>query len=106
MSLAAWALAVALFGAVGTVANMLASWSTYMRIRPRAEVDAKWFIFGAHEWEDPMGVFLVDITNTSQSEIKVRDISLRVDLAPQEIVPIDGAPFGCPKPASQPLSTA
>ncbi|MDL5202269.1 hypothetical protein [Streptomyces sp. ALI-76-A] len=92
MSLAAWALAVALFGAVGTVANMVASWSTYRRVRPRADVDTKWFIFGAHEWEDPMGVFLVDITNTSQSEIKVRHLSLRVDLAPQELVPIDDGP--------------
>ncbi|MFW6724989.1 hypothetical protein ACHZ98_33585 [Streptomyces sp. MAR4 CNY-716] len=92
MSLAAWALAVALFGAVGTVANMVASWSTYRRVRPRAEVNAKWVIIGAHEWEDPMGVFLVDITNTSQSEIKVRHLSLRVDLAPQEIVPADDGP--------------
>ncbi|MFF0807976.1 hypothetical protein [Streptomyces albogriseolus] len=92
MSLAAWALAVALFGAVGTVANMIASWSTYRRVRPRAEVDAKWLIIGAHEWEDPLGIFLVDITNTSQSEIKVRNVSLRVDLAPQEIIPVDGKP--------------
>lgn len=92
MSIEAWALAVALFSAVGTVANMVASWSTYRRIRPRGEVDAKWVIFGAHEWEDPMGIFLVDITNTSQSEIRVRTISLRIDLAPQEFMPVDSRP--------------
>ncbi|MBP5931184.1 hypothetical protein ACWC4E_11070 [Streptomyces sp. NPDC001273] len=89
MSSNAIAIAAASISAVCTAANMTASWFTYKRVKPRAEVDAKWFIFGAHEWEDPMGVFLVDITNMSQSEIKVRHISLRVDLAPQEIVPID-----------------
>lgn len=89
MSLPVIAIIVASLSAAGTVANMVAAWSNYRRVKPRAEVDAKWFIFGAHEWEDPMGAFLVDITNMSQSEIKVRHISLRVDLAPQEIVPID-----------------
>ncbi|MFD8457646.1 helix-turn-helix domain-containing protein [Streptomyces antimycoticus] len=42
---------------------MAAARSTYKRVKPRAEVDAKWVIFGAHEWEDPMGIFMVDITN-------------------------------------------
>ncbi|MFB7247892.1 hypothetical protein ACFCYX_36135 [Streptomyces populi] len=89
MSLPVIAIIVASLSAAGTVANMVAAWSNYRRVSPRAEVSAKWLIFGAHEWEDPMGIFLVDVTNTSQSQIKIRDLSLRIDLAPQEIAPVD-----------------
>ncbi|MFD7314931.1 hypothetical protein [Streptomyces sp. NPDC059883] len=92
MSSNAIAIVAASVSAVCTGANMAASWFTYKRVKPRAEVDVKWVIFGAHEWEDPMGIFMVGITNTSQSEIRVRHISLRVDLAPQEFVPIDAGP--------------
>ncbi|MEU1495890.1 hypothetical protein [Streptomyces sp. NPDC005732] len=92
MSSNAIAIVAASVSAVCAGANMAASWSTYKRVKPRAEVDAKWVIFGAYEWEDPMGIFMVDITNTSQSEIRVRHISLRVDLHPQDFVPIDAGP--------------
>ncbi|MEU6649325.1 hypothetical protein ABZ904_07735 [Streptomyces sp. NPDC046900] len=90
MSLPVIAIIVASLSAAGTVTNMVAAWSNYRRVTPRAEVSAKWFIFGAHEWEDPVGIFLVDVTNTSQSQIKIRDLSLKIDLAPQKIMPIDG----------------
>ncbi|MFF4724400.1 hypothetical protein ACFY3M_03495 [Streptomyces mirabilis] len=89
MSSNAIAVVAASISAVCTAANMAASWSTYRRARPRAEVTSHWLIFGAHEWEDPMGVFLVDITNQSQSEIRVRDLFLRIELTPQTIMPID-----------------
>ncbi|MGK3943168.1 hypothetical protein ABK046_32615 [Streptomyces caeruleatus] len=89
MSLPVIAIIVASLSAAGTVANMVAAWSNYRRVTPRAEVSAKWFIFGAHEWEDPVGIFLVDVKNTSQSQIKIRDLWLKIDLALQKIVPMD-----------------
>ncbi|MEU1477783.1 hypothetical protein [Streptomyces sp. NPDC005760] len=41
MSLAAWALLVASLSAAGTVANMISSWATYKRRRPRVEVSCQ-----------------------------------------------------------------
>ncbi|MGW6738649.1 hypothetical protein [Streptomyces sp. NPDC055013] len=68
MSLAAWALLIASISAVGTVANMIASWATFKRRRPRVKVRARW----VSRAEDHAGEYLnVDLTIVNHGESSV-----------------------------------
>ncbi|MFF4888137.1 hypothetical protein ACWD6Q_36025 [Streptomyces nigra] len=51
MSLAAWAILVASLSALFTGLNMLASWSTYRRVRPRIKIHVSWNDFGGPNQE-------------------------------------------------------
>ncbi|MFE5679407.1 hypothetical protein ACFQ7B_34220 [Streptomyces erythrochromogenes] len=88
MKLPEIAIIVAACSAVFTASNMLVSLATYRRIKPRVEVTHEWFLFGVQEWEieSEMGMFLVRLSNKSQTAVSVRDVYLNLELDANDIV--------------------
>ncbi|MEV3855064.1 hypothetical protein AB0J38_12145 [Streptomyces sp. NPDC050095] len=79
MSLAAVAIVVSGLSALFTASNMLVSFATYRRAKPKVEVNANWLQVVEEEWEENIGFFWVGLSNRGGHAVKVSDLGLEIE---------------------------